>query len=241
MDRPGGAAGLSRGSLGHAVGSPRSLRLRTDPRCSRQEAAEALTSSRVIPLPSMIWSTTPVASALSRRERQSRYGVPAACNCPQFPHPRSRHPEGVIPCGTTTFKQLSRLDTDPAVLLHPVSDVCLLPPAGFTTGLVASLCPWKDFHLLDNLNWFHRGSHPQIPTVTSLARHDTPWFGGVLVDTPGLSTLRNRSHPLVVTALPYAVGAGLPANAGITSSVKRRRERSVCSWGKVPQANAQIT
>ena len=58
---------------------------------------------------------------------------------------------------------------------------------------------------------------------------------------PGLSTLRNRSHHLVVTALPYTIGATLPENAGITSSVNRRSERSVCSWGKVPQANAQIT
>src|SRR5207249_3124110 len=87
----------------------------------------------------------------------------------------------VIPCGTTTFKQLSRLDTDPADLLHPVSDVCLLPPAGFTTGLVASHCPWEDLHLLDNFNRFHRGRHPQIPAVTGLTRHDTPLSG---VETP---------------------------------------------------------
>jgi len=93
------------------------------------------------------------------------------------PTPRIRPPGAVIPCGTTTFKHLSRLDTDPADLLHPASDVCLLAPAGFATGLVASLCPWKDLHLLDNLNRFHRGSHPRIPSVTSLARHDTPWLG----------------------------------------------------------------
>jgi hypothetical protein len=93
------------------------------------------------------------------------------------PTPRIRPPGVVIPCGTTTFKQLSRLDTDPADLLHPASDVRLLPPAGFATGLVASRCPWKDFHLLDNLNRFHRGSHPRIPTVTSLTRHDTPLYG----------------------------------------------------------------
>jgi hypothetical protein len=49
------------------------------------------------------------------------------------------------------------------------------------------------------------------------------------------------SHRLVVAALPYVTGVALPANAGITSSVNRRSERSVCSWGKVPQANAQIT
>ena len=97
------------------------------------------------------------------------------------PTPRIRPPGAVIPCGTTTFKQLSRLDTDPADLLHPASDVCLLAPAGFATGLVASLCPWKDLHLLDNLNRFHRGSHPRIPSVTSLARHDTPWLGPDLV------------------------------------------------------------
>src|SRR5262249_38890382 len=93
------------------------------------------------------------------------------------PTPRIRPPGAVIPCGTTTFKQLSRLDTDPADFLHPASDVCLLAPAGFATGLVASLCPWKDLHLLDNLNRFHRGSPPPIPSVTSLARHDTPVLG----------------------------------------------------------------
>ena len=98
------------------------------------------------------------------------------------PTPRIRPPGVVIPCGTTTFKQLSRLDTDPADLLHPASDVRLLPPAGFATGLVASRCPWKDFHLLDNLNRFHRGSHPRIPTVTSLTRHDTPSLGDALKD-----------------------------------------------------------
>ncbi len=38
------------GSFGHAVDSPRSVRLRTAPRFSRQEADEALTSSRAIPV-----------------------------------------------------------------------------------------------------------------------------------------------------------------------------------------------
>jgi hypothetical protein len=93
------------------------------------------------------------------------------------PTPRIRPPGAVIPCGTTTFKQLSRLDTDPADLLHPASDVCLLAPAGFATGLVASRCPWKDFHLLDNLNRFHRGRHPRLPTVTGLTRRDRPGLG----------------------------------------------------------------
>ncbi len=64
---------------------------------------------------------------------------------------------------------------------------------------------------------------------------------GYLSMRPGLSTLRNRSHHLVVTALPYAVGAALPENAGITSSANRRSERSAWSCGNVPQANAQST
>ena len=68
------------------------------------------------------------------------------------PTPRLRPPGVVIPCGTTTFKHLSRLNTDPADVLHPASDVCLLAPAGFATGPVASLCPWKEVHLLDNCN-----------------------------------------------------------------------------------------
>lgn len=93
------------------------------------------------------------------------------------PTPRIRPPGVVLPCGTTTCQQLSRLDTAPADVLHPASDVRLLPPAGCATGLVASRCPWKDFHLLDTLNRFHRGSRPRIPTVTSLTRHDTPLLG----------------------------------------------------------------
>ncbi len=83
----------------------------------------------------------------------------------------------VIPCGTTTFTQLSRLNTDPADVLHPAPDVRLLPPAGVATGLVARRCPREDFHLLDNFNRFHRGSHPRIPTVTSLTRHDSALLG----------------------------------------------------------------
>ncbi len=50
MDRPDGAAGLSRGSFDLAVDSPQSITLCTDPRMSRQEADEALTSSRAIPV-----------------------------------------------------------------------------------------------------------------------------------------------------------------------------------------------
>ena len=45
----------------------------------------------------------------------------------------------------------------------------------------------------------------------------------------------------VDTTLPYATDVALPANAGMTSSTNRRSERSVCSWGRVPQAKAQMT
>ena len=103
------------------------------------------------------------------------------------PTPRIRPPGVIIPCGTPTCKQLSRRDTDPADLLHPASDVCLLAPAGFVTGLVARLCPWKDFHLLDNFNRFHRGSHPRIPTVTSLTRHDTRLLGASAAVPPHIA------------------------------------------------------
>ena len=47
---------------------------------------------------------------------------------------------------------VSGLDTGPADLLHPASDICLLLPTGFATGLVASHYPRKDLHLLDDNN-----------------------------------------------------------------------------------------
>ncbi len=96
----------------------------------------------------------------------------------------------VIPFGTTTFTQLSRRHTDPADVLHPASDVRFLPPAGVATGLVARRCPWKDFHLLDNFNRFHRGSHPRIPTVTRLTRHDSALLGADLA-----SKIQDESEP----------------------------------------------
>lgn len=43
---------------------------------------------------------------------------------------------------------------------------------------------------------------------------------------------------------PYEVdytGEALPENTGITSSANKCRERSVCSWVKVPQANEHTT
>ena len=94
--------------------------------------------------PGGLYPVSPRATGQIRRSSGVRLSA--------VPTPRSRPPGVVLPCGTTTFQQLSRLDTDPADLLHPASDVCLLPPAGFATGPVARLCPWKDFHLLDNFN-----------------------------------------------------------------------------------------
>jgi len=84
----------------------------------------------------------------------------------------SGNPPQLIPYGTTTLEQLSRLNTDPVDSHPPASDLRLLRPTGSATGLVASLCPRKDSHLLDDINWFHRGSQPRIPTVTDLTRHD---------------------------------------------------------------------
>lgn len=109
--------------------------------------------------------------ATGQIQRSSRMTLSA------FPTPGFRDPGVVIPCGSTTCKQLSRLDTDPADLFHPAPDGRLLAPAGFPTGPVASLCPWEDLHLLDNFNRFHRGCRPRIPTVTSLARHDKRLLG----------------------------------------------------------------
>jgi hypothetical protein len=106
-----------------------------------------------------------------RQIRSSRMKLSA------FAMESSRHSiPSLIPYGTTTLEQLSRLNTDPVDLHPPASDLCFLGPTGSATGLVASLCPRKDSHLLDNINWFHRGCQPRIPTVTNLTRHDNRLF-----------------------------------------------------------------
>ena len=164
----------------------------------------------------MIWSTTPVASALSRPVATGRILRSSGMRLSAVPTPRLRRPGVVIPCGTTTCKQLSRLDTDPADLLHPASDVCLLPPAGFATGLVASRCPWEDLHLLDNFNRFHRGCHPRIPTVTSLTRHDMPWLGAGCERLPTTPWLPSTLAPLPCALHPWSL-VGDPSHAwGVT-------------------------
>ena len=137
--------------------------------------------------PGGLYPVSPIATGQLRRARGVRRSA--------VPTPRFRPPGVVIPCGTTPCKQLSRRDTDPADFLHPASDVCLLAPAGCATGRVARLCPWKDFHLLENLNQFHRGSHPRLPTVTGLPRHDTPWFGVRGLPHQGLKA---RLHKMLV-------------------------------------------
>src|SRR6266581_1607984 len=121
----------------------------------------------------------PVAPRATGQRRRSR-GVSLSA----VPTPRLRPPGVVIPCGTTTFTPLSRLDTDPADVLHPASDVCRLAPAGFAPGPVARLCPWKDVHPLDTFHCLHRGGHPRLPTVTSLPRHDAPWLGASAAAPP---------------------------------------------------------
>lgn len=65
---------------------------------------------------------------------------------------RNRRPLLGLSFRTTTFKQLSRLNTDPADLLSSASDLCLLRPTSSATGLVANLCPREDLHLLDDNN-----------------------------------------------------------------------------------------
>ena len=69
----------------------------------------------------------------------------------------------------------SRLDTGPAYLLHPVPDICLLLPAGFATGSVASHYPREELHLLDDINRFHRVCHTRLPTVTDLNSSRQRW------------------------------------------------------------------
>ncbi len=154
----------------------------------------------------------------------------------------------VIPCGTTTFTQLSRLDTDPADLLHPVSDVRLLPPAGFATGLVASHCPWKDLHLLDNFNRFHRGRHPRIPAVTGLTRHDTPWFGwgaptprcchrGIVPPGARSTTpLRSPAHTYWITSSAWKRSVGGMVRPSALAVLRLRTNSNFigCSIGRSP-------
>ena len=137
----------------------------------------------------------------------------------------------VIPCGTTTCKQLSRLDTDPAALLHPASDVCLRPPAGFATGLVASRCPGEDLHLLDSINRFHRGCHPRIPTVTSLARHDSALLGPYTAAQP--SNGKELGHRPRYT-LHVAVGRVRPSTPVVPCA-------RLLGWSREPAAPSVVT
>lgn len=64
---------------------------------------------------------------------------------------------------------------------------------------------------------------------------------GVVLAVCRLSTLAVRASSLRGYSFTYATGAALSAKAGMTSAANRRSERSACSWGKVPQAKAQIT
>jgi hypothetical protein len=54
---------------------------------------------------------------------------------------RTGSPPLLLPYGTTSFKQLSGLNTHPTDLLGPAHDLCFLRPSGFATGLVASRYP----------------------------------------------------------------------------------------------------
>ena len=66
---------------------------------------------------------------------------------------------------------------------------------------------------------------------------------GVTVPIEALTTLRRlrELQTLDFSALAHVANAARPEKAGITSCANRRSERNVCWWGKVPQANAQIT
>ena len=150
MERPGGAAGLSRGSCGPAVDSPRRVHLRAVPRCldrrrrrrSRVPVFSLWQHDRVSD-PGGLRLVSPVTTGRIRRS--------SALTLSALPTPEAQGSWGVvIPCGTTTCTQLSRRHTDPAAWRHPASDVCLRPPAGFAPGLVARRCPWEDVHLLEN-------------------------------------------------------------------------------------------
>jgi len=68
-------------------------------------------------------------------------------------------------------KQLSRLNTNPVDLLPSASDLCFLRPTSSATGLLARLCPWKDLHLLDSINQFHREGRSRIPKLRHSSRH----------------------------------------------------------------------
>ena len=97
----------------------------------------------------MIWSTTPVAS-----DTAGQYAVrilrSSTLRLSAFALERNRLPHRGLSFRATTFKQLSRLNTNPADLLPPASDLCFLGPTGSATGLVANLYPREDFHLLDD-------------------------------------------------------------------------------------------
>ena len=147
--------------------------------------------------------------------------VPGGSTCPLFASEGSDHPLPLIPDGTTTFKHLSRLDTNPDDSPPSAPDLCLLQPASSATGRMASLCPRKDLHLLDSDNWFHRGSHPRIPTVTDLTRHETRMLAGV-GGAPEQSGPRSRS---LVRRSPEITPRPQPRRLSRVAATKRDHRR----------------
>ena len=101
--------------------------------------------------------------------------------------------------------------THPTVSLGPASDLCLLRPTGFTTGLVASLCPGRI-----STSWVAKTNFYGVPTprpkVTDLTWHDPGRIGDCSANPPTepdvkVSLIRflgdwKRYVPVCITLLP---------------------------------------
>jgi hypothetical protein len=87
----------------------------------------------------------------------------------------TRHEQATRSCFSLTGPRLSNnfrgSITHPTVLLDPASDFHFVQPAGFATGLVANLCPERNY-----TSWIAKTNFNGVPTprpkVTNLTWHD---------------------------------------------------------------------
>lgn len=118
------------------------------------------------------------SSAAVSLNRSSKVSMPGEASdrwlsrvgeCSAVHNDKNRHSHRCLSrMGPQLSKQLSRLDTNPIDLLPPASDHRFLRPTSSATGLLARLCPWKDLHLRDSINRFHRGSQLTLHDADSL-------------------------------------------------------------------------
>ena len=109
------------------------------PRFQGQENDEALSSSRAICV-GMTWS--PTRWSLPRLANHATTGAAFRhVETVRVRRQRIGSPPLLFPFGTTSFKQLSGLNTNPTDLLGPAHDLSFVRPSSFATGRVASRYP----------------------------------------------------------------------------------------------------